>query len=115
VPTEITDATFEAEVLQSTTPVLVDFYADWCGPCKAAAPTIETLAKEFEGKVKVVKLNVDTGSENAVKYGVRGIPNFTLFKNGTVFKQLVGAGPALETNLRDAADAALAEDTNVSV
>jgi thioredoxin 1 len=109
VPTEITDATFETEVLQSTTPVLVDFYADWCGPCKAAAPTIETLAKEFEGKVKVVKLNVDTGSENAVKYGVRGIPNFTIFKNGEVVKQIVGAGPSLETNLRAAANASLEE------
>jgi thioredoxin 1 len=112
---EITDATFEQEVLQSSTPVLVDFYADWCGPCRAAAPTIETLAKEFEGKVKVVKLNVDSGSENAVKFGVRGIPNFTLFRNGTVFKQVVGFRDSLETDLRDAATAALAEDTNVSV
>ena len=109
---EITDATFEQEVLQSTTPVLVDFYADWCGPCKAAAPTIETIAKEFEGKVKVVKLNVDSGSENAVKFGVRGIPNFTLFRNGTVFKQIVGFKPSLETDLRDAANAAHTEGTD---
>lgn len=112
---EITDAEFEKEVLQSTTPVLVDFYAPWCGPCRAAAPTIETIAKEFEGKVKVLKLNVDTGSENAVKHGVRGIPNFTLFRNGTVFKQLVGFAPSLETDLRNAATSALEEDTNVSV
>ena len=112
---EITDATFEKEVLQSATPVLVDFYADWCGPCRAAAPTIETLAKEFEGRVKVVKVNVDKGSENAVKFGVRGIPNFTLFRNGTVFKQIVGFAPSLETDLRDSATAALAEDAPSTV
>jgi len=112
---EITDVEFEKEVLQSATPVLVDFYADWCGPCRAAAPTIETLAKEFEGRVKVVKVNVDKGSENAVKFGVRGIPNFTLFRNGTVFKQIVGFAPSLETDLRDAATAALAEDTPPTV
>jgi len=106
---QITDADFEKEVMQSSTPVLVDFYADWCGPCKAAAPTIETLAKEFEGKVKVVKLNVDSGSENAVKFGVRGIPNFTLFKNGEVVKQVVGFTESLETDLRAAANASLEE------
>ena len=113
--TEITDATFEAEVLGSPIPVLVDFYADWCGPCKAAAPTIESLAKELEGKVKVVKLNVDAGSVNAVKYGVRGIPNFTLFKNGSVFKQVVGFRENLETELRTAANDAVTDGTDVSV
>lgn len=112
---EITDVDFEKEVLQSTIPVLVDFYAPWCGPCKAAAPTIESLAKEFEGRVKVVKLNVDTGSEFAMKFGVRGIPNFTVFKNGTVFKQIVGFAPSAETLIRDAATAVLEDEKNTSV
>lgn len=107
--TQITDEQFDAEVLQSTTPVIVDFYADWCGPCRAAAPTLETIAKEFEGKVKVVKINVDDpkASARAAGYGVRGIPNFTLFNKGQKVSDIVGFRPSLENDLRTAANEAL--------
>lgn len=99
---QITDETFVQEVLQSPVPVLVDFYANWCGPCKAAAPTIEALSTEFEGKVKVCKLDVDTGSKYAMEHGVRGIPAFILFANGAVVETFVGWAPSVEHNLREA-------------
>jgi len=98
---EVTDATFEQEVLKSEVPVLVDFYANWCGPCRAAAPAIAQIAKDFEGKVKVVKNDVDTGSANAVAYGVRGIPNFSVFVHGELFKQFTGFNGSVEQDLRD--------------
>jgi thioredoxin 1 len=99
--TEVTDQTFEQEVLKSEVPVLVDFYANWCGPCRAAAPSIEQIAKDFEGKVKVVKNDVDTGSVNAMHYGVRGIPNFSVFYQGTLLKQFTGFNAAVEAELRE--------------
>lgn len=86
----LTDQNFETEVLKSTTPVLVDFYADWCGPCKMIAPFIDELAKEYEGKIIVGKLNVDTAGGIAQKYGVMGIPTLMTFKRGQVVGQLVG-------------------------
>lgn len=98
--TEVTDATFEQEVLKSDVPVLVDFYANWCGPCRAAAPSIEKIAKDFEGKVKVVKNDVDTGSVNAMAYGVRGIPNFSVFVKGELVKQFTGFNGSVEADLR---------------
>jgi thioredoxin 1 len=98
----ITDETFEQEVLQSPIPVLVDFYATWCQPCKIAAPTIDALAKEFEGRVKVVKLDVDTGAKYAMDHGVRGIPNFILFAGGIKVAQFVGWGEHTDQDLREA-------------
>jgi thioredoxin 1 len=99
--TEVTDKTFEQEVLKSEVPVLVDFYANWCGPCKAAAPSIEKIAQEFSPEVKVVKNDVDTGSEYAMKYGVRGIPNFSIFVNGELYKQFTGWHDSVDADLRE--------------
>ena len=88
---EVSDSSFDKEVLQSEVPVLVDFWAPWCGPCKAIAPMVEELAKEYGGKLKVVKVNVDDNKEAAMRYNVRGIPNLILFKNGEPQNQIVGA------------------------
>ncbi len=90
---EVSDTTFDQEVLKSQTPVLIDFWAEWCGPCKAIAPVVEELASEYDGRVKVVKMNVDDNPETPAKYGVRGIPNLILFKSGSVAQQIVGAAP----------------------
>jgi len=87
----VTDASFEPEVLQSDVPVLVDYWADWCGPCKAIAPVLEEVAKDYAGKLKVAKLNVDENQEVPKKYGIRGIPTLMLFKNGNIEAQKVGA------------------------
>lgn len=88
-----TDANFDREVLQSEIPVLVDFWATWCAPCKAIAPLVDTIADEYTGKVKVGKVNVDENQATPGKYGVRGIPTIILFKNGAVLDQVVGAVP----------------------
>ncbi len=87
----VSDATFEAEVLQSTTPVLVDYWAEWCGPCKMIAPILEDVAKEYSGKLKIAKLNIDENQDTPPKYGIRGIPTLMLFKNGNVEATKVGA------------------------
>lgn len=90
---EFTDANFATEVLKATEPVLVDFWATWCAPCKALTPVIDDLAAEFDGKVKIGKVNVDENPETPGTYGVRGIPTLVLFKGGKVVDQLVGAVP----------------------
>jgi len=87
----ISDATFEQEVLQSPTPVLVDYWAEWCGPCKMIAPILDEVAKEYSGKLKVAKLNIDENAATPPKYGIRGIPTLMLFKNGNVEATKVGA------------------------
>lgn len=87
----ITDTTFEEEVLKSEQPVLVDYWAEWCGPCKAIAPILEEIAKEYEGKIKICKLNIDENPSTPPRYGIRGIPTLMLFKDGNVKATKVGA------------------------
>lgn len=87
----VTDSSFENDVLQANLPILVDFWAEWCGPCKSIAPMLEEVAAEYQGKVKIVKINVDDNAETPRKYGVRGIPTLMLFVNGEVVQTKVGA------------------------
>ena len=90
---EFTDQSFDIDVVQADLPVLIDFWADWCGPCKAIAPTIEEIAGDYAGKVKVGKLNVDQNQNTAMQYGVRSIPTLLIMKSGEVVSQIVGAVP----------------------
>ena len=92
-PVEITDANFDQEVLRAETPVLVDFWAVWCGPCKMIAPVVEEIASEYAGKLKVGKLDVDQNQDVAMKYGIRSIPTLMVFKGGKVVEQIIGALP----------------------
>jgi thioredoxin 1 len=87
----VTDSTFEQEVLKAGGPVLVDYWAEWCGPCKMIAPVLEEIAKDYDGKIKVAKLNIDDNPQTPPKYGIRGIPTLMLFKNGQVEATKVGA------------------------
>lgn len=92
-PVTITDENFENEVIKSDVPVLLDFWATWCGPCKAIAPIVEDLANEYNGKVKIGKVDVDDNQQTAIKYGVRSIPTLLIFKDGKVSNSIVGAVP----------------------
>lgn len=90
---EVNDSEFEAQVLQSETPVLVDFWAAWCGPCRALAPIVDQVAAEYQGKLKVMKMDVDRNSVTPGRYGIRGIPALLVFKGGKVAEQIVGYVP----------------------
>jgi thioredoxin 1 len=100
----VTDATFEEEVLKSDIPVVVDFWAEWCGPCKMIGPALEELATAYEGKVKIAKINVDENPSSPAMMGVRGIPTLFMFKGGEVISHKVGAAPkaALESWITEA-------------
>lgn len=93
LPIEISDATFDEEVVKSDKVVLVDFWAEWCGPCKMIAPIVEELAEEFDGKVKFTKLDVDSNPRSATNFGIRGIPTLLIFNDGKPVDQVVGAVP----------------------
>jgi len=91
--TAVTDETFKEEVLEADIPVMVDFWAEWCGPCKMLAPVIEEIAQDYAGRVKVVKLDIDANPNTAMQFGIRSIPTSVFFKDGEVVDQLIGAAP----------------------
>ncbi len=105
-PAEVTDANFETEVVKSDKPVLVDFWAPWCGPCRMVAPLVEELAEEYDGKVKFVKLNTDDNVNIATRYGIRSIPTLLMFKGGEPIDQIIGFRP--KGDLKKTVDKALA-------
>jgi thioredoxin 1 len=92
-PVHVSDQNFKSEVLDSQTPVLVDFWAVWCGPCKMIAPLVEELAKEYDGKLKVAKMDVDANPKTSMDFGIRSIPTLLVFKGGAVVEQIIGAVP----------------------
>ena len=106
-PLTVTDSSFKEEVLDSDVPVLVDFWAAWCGPCRMIAPVVEELAGEFAGRAKVVKMDVDQNTETPMQYGIRSIPTLLFFKDGQVADQLVGVSP--KTDLVDRLDVLVAQ------
>jgi len=105
-PTDVTDGTFETEVLKSDKPVLVDFWAPWCGPCRMVSPVVEELAEEYGGKVKFLKLNTDDNLNTAATYGIRSIPTLLMFKGGQPVDQIIGFRP--KGDLKRVIDKALA-------
>lgn len=105
-PLELTDSNFSSEVESSSEPVLVDFWAEWCGPCRMIGPIVEELAGEYEGKAKIGKVNVDVNPEVSVKYGIRSIPALLIFKDGEVVDQIIGAVP--KNQIKKQLDAQLA-------
>ena len=89
----VSDATFEEEIIKADIPAMVDFWAEWCGPCKMVGPVVESLAKEYEGKIKIAKMDVDENRETPAKFGIRSIPTLILFKDGKVAHTIIGAVP----------------------
>jgi thioredoxin 1 len=99
-PIDVSDSDFETQVIESESPVLVDFWAEWCGPCKTVAPVLEELAEEYNGQIKFTKVDIDANPETAVHYGIRSIPTLLVFKEGKPVDQIVGAVPRAEIKKR---------------
>ncbi|HID87992.1 MAG TPA: thioredoxin [Anaerolineae bacterium] len=99
-PIDVSDGEFEREVLRAEVPVLVDFWAPWCGPCRRAGPVIEKIAREYKGRLKVCKLNVDEGRQTAMRYGIMSIPTVNIYKDGKVVDQIIGVPPSYEADIK---------------
>jgi thioredoxin 1 len=99
-PIQLTDHEFDTEVLESEIPVLVDYWAPWCGPCRMAGPVLDRIAQEYEGQLKVCKINIDEHRLAATQYGIMSVPTLHLFKNGTVVAQMAGVTPSFESDLK---------------
>jgi len=108
---EVTDANFEQEALKSEIPVLVDFWATWCGPCRMAGPVLEKIAQLYKGRLKVCKLNVDQARQTTIKYGIMSIPTLNIYKDGNVVDQIIGVTPSYESDLKKKIEPHLEENS----
>ena len=110
-PIDVGDEDFESQVLKSQIPVLVDFWAPWCGPCRMAAPVLEKIAQQYKGRLKVCKLNVDDGRQTATEYGIMSIPTLKIFKAGEVVDQITGVTPGYESDIKKKIEPYLEENS----
>jgi len=110
-PIDVGDEDFESQVLKSEVPVLVDFWAPWCGPCRMAAPVLEKIAQQYKGRLKVCKVNVDEGRQTATEYGIMSIPTLSIFKDGKVVDQITGVTPGYESDIKKKIEPHLEENS----
>ena len=110
-PIDVSDEDFESQVLKSQIPVVVDFWAPWCGPCRMAAPVLEKIAQQYKGRLKVCKLNVDDGRQTAIEYGIMSIPTLNIFKAGEIVDQIIGVTPGYESDVKKKIEPHLEENS----